>query len=74
MVWLGGHLDAMAIVGSVGALDVIVDDLKGAVCGSPVDNEMYNVTIVLLEHTVQRPLQHGCRIVGYRHIRYDHSR
>ena len=62
----------MAIVGSIGALDIIVNDLKGAVCRSTVDNQMNDVAIVLLKHTVERALQHLGSIVGYRDIGNDH--
>ena len=62
----------MAVVGSVGTPYVVVDDLKGAVCGGTVDNQVYNVTLVLLEHTIERSLQHiGC-IISYRDVSNDH--
>ena len=72
MVWLGGHLDAMAIVGSVGAPDVVIDNLKGAVCGSPIYNQMYDIAIILLKHAVECALQHLSGIVGYRDVSNDH--
>ena len=47
MIMLRGNLNTMTVVGSIGTPDIVLDDLKGAVCGSPINNEMYDVTIVL---------------------------
>ena len=72
MVWLGDDLNTMAVVGSIRAPDVVIDNLKGAVCGSPVDNQMYDIAIILLKHAVECALQHLSGIVGYRDVSNDH--
>lgn len=64
MIWLRDYLNAMAVLSSIGAQDIVVDKLERTVCGGPVDDEMHDVGVVLLEHAVEGSLQHGGGIIG----------
>ena len=54
----------MTIISRIRTLNIVIDHLDGTISRGPIDNQVRNIGIILLEHAVECALQHFRGLIG----------